>query len=125
MLAEDNLVNQKLAQTLLEKGGHRVSLALTGAEAVRSWRESDIALILMDVQMPEMDGIEATQEIRLQERTTGGHVPIVAMTAHAMADDRERCLDAGMDDYLSKPINRKELLAVLARLGPSKELISI
>ncbi|MGA2595506.1 MAG: response regulator [Bryobacteraceae bacterium] len=120
LLAEDNLVNRKLAKTLLEKAGHRVSLAATGAEAVTMWRELDVDLILMDLQMPELDGIEATQQIRQAEKTTVGHVPIVAMTAHAMAEDRGRCLEAGMDDYLSKPINRKELLAALARQGANR-----
>ena len=115
LLAEDNTVNQKLAITLLEKAGHQVSLASTGAQAVAKWRDADIDLILMDVQMPELDGLEATRQIRQLERTTGSHVPIVAMTAHAMPGDRERCLQAGMDDYLSKPIERQELLAVLAR----------
>jgi signal transduction histidine kinase/CheY-like chemotaxis protein len=117
LVAEDNAVNQKLAMALLEKAGHRVSLAVNGAEVVTMWREGDFDLILMDVQMPEVDGFEATRQIRLQEQTTGRHVPIVATTAHAMTGDRERCLLAGMDEYLSKPIHRQELLAVLARLG--------
>ena len=114
LLAEDNPVNQKLAVALLEKAGHRVSLAGTGLEAVTKWREGDFDLILMDVQMPELDGLEATRRIRQQEETLGRHVPIVAMTAHAMTGDREHCLQAGMDDYLSKPIDRRELLGVLA-----------
>jgi signal transduction histidine kinase/DNA-binding response OmpR family regulator len=115
LLAEDNAVNQKLAITLLERAGHRVSLASNGAEAVSMWRNGGVDLILMDVQMPEVDGFEATRQIRQQEQPRGGHVAIVAMTAHAMAGDRERCLQAGMDDYLSKPIQRPELLGVLAR----------
>jgi CheY-like chemotaxis protein len=105
---------------LLEKAGHRVSLAVNGIEAVTMWREGDFDLILMDVQMPEVDGFEATRQIRLEEQTTGRHVPIVATTAHAMTGDRERCLLAGMDDYLSKPIHRQELLAVLARLDANR-----
>ena len=119
LLAEDNLVNQKLAIALLEKAGHRVSLAANGAEAVSQWQQGDFDLILMDVQMPILDGLAATRQIRQQEQTSGVHVPIVAMTAHAMAGDRELCLQAGMDDYLSKPINRQELLGMLARRGAS------
>jgi len=120
LVAEDNPVNQKLAIALLEKAGHRVSLAITGADAVARWREGDFDLILMDVQMPVLDGLEATRQIRDQEKKTGTHVPIVAMTAHAMAGDRERCLQAGMDDYLSKPIHRPDLLAMLARRGANR-----
>jgi signal transduction histidine kinase/DNA-binding response OmpR family regulator len=118
LLAEDNVVNQKLATALLEKAGHRVSLALTGVEAVTRWSDGDIDLILMDVQMPELDGLEATRQIRQREQTTGSHVPVVAMTARAMSGDRERCLRAGMDDYLSKPVRHQELLAVLSRYNP-------
>jgi light-regulated signal transduction histidine kinase (bacteriophytochrome)/CheY-like chemotaxis protein len=117
LLAEDNVVNQKLGITLLTKAGHRVSLAANGVEAISKWRDGGIDLILMDVQMPEMDGFEATRQIRQLERSTGSLVPIVAMTAHAMAGDRERCIQAGMDDYLSKPIQRQGLLGVLARLA--------
>ena len=120
LVAEDNAVNQKLATALLEKAGHRVALAVNGVEVVALWREGDFDLILMDVQMPEVDGFEATRQIREEEQTTGRHVPIVATTAHAMTGDRERCLLAGMDEYLSKPIHRQELLAVLARLGRNR-----
>ena len=120
LVAEDNAVNQKLATALLEKAGHRVALAINGAEALTMWRDGDFDLILMDVQMPEMDGFEATRQIRLEEQTTGRHMSIVATTAHAMTGDRERCLLAGMDEYLSKPIHRQELLAVLARLGANR-----
>jgi len=120
LVAEDNAVNQKLAMALLEKAGHRVSLAVNGVEVVTMCREGDFDLILMDVQMPEVDGFEATRQIRLREQTTGRHVPIVATTAHAMTGDRERCLLAGMDEYLSKPIHRQELQAVLARLGANR-----
>jgi signal transduction histidine kinase/CheY-like chemotaxis protein/HPt (histidine-containing phosphotransfer) domain-containing protein len=119
LLAEDNPVNQKLAITLLEKAGHRVSVAANGVEAVDGWAKGGIDLILMDVQMPELDGLEATQKIRQQEQATGSHVPIVAMTAHAMSGDRERCLQAGMDAYLSKPVQRRDLLAILDRFGAS------
>jgi two-component system, sensor histidine kinase and response regulator len=110
------VVNQKLGITLLTKAGHRVSLAPNGVEAINKWRDGDIDLILMDVQMPEMDGFEATRQIRQLEQTTGSHVPIVAMTADAMAGDRQRCMQAGMDDYLSKPIQRQVLFGAIARL---------
>jgi signal transduction histidine kinase/CheY-like chemotaxis protein len=120
LVAEDNPVNQKLAIALLGKAGHRVSLAVNGAEAVSKWQEGDFDLILMDVQMPVLDGLEATRQIRQREQTTGVRMPIVAMTAHAMTGDCELCLQAGMDDYLSKPINRQELMGVLARLGANK-----
>ena len=120
LLAEDNQVNQKVATAMLQKAGHHVSLASNGAQAVAKWREGNIDLILMDVQMPEMDGFEAAQQIRLEERSTGRHVTIVAVTAHAMTGDRERCLQAGMDDYLSKPIRREELLSLLERQGAGR-----
>jgi signal transduction histidine kinase/CheY-like chemotaxis protein len=120
LVAEDNPVNQKLATVLLERAGHQVSVAVNGAEAVTRWREADFDLILMDVQMPELDGLEATRQIRQEEQTTGRHVPIVAVTAHSMTGDRDRCLQAGMDDHLSKPIQRQELLGVLARQGRNR-----
>jgi light-regulated signal transduction histidine kinase (bacteriophytochrome)/DNA-binding response OmpR family regulator len=120
LLVEDNVVNQKLALTLLAKAGHRVSLAANGLKAINKWQDGEIDLILMDVQMPEMDGYEATRQIRKLEEPTGSHVPIVAMTAHAMAGDRELCLQAGMDDYLTKPIQRRELLGMLARRGVAR-----
>jgi signal transduction histidine kinase/DNA-binding response OmpR family regulator/HPt (histidine-containing phosphotransfer) domain-containing protein len=120
LVGEDNAVNQKLAAALLEKAGHRVSLAVNGAEVVTMWRKGNFDLILMDVQMPEMDGLEATRRIRQEEQMTARHLPIVATTAHAMSGDRERCLQAGMDDYLSKPLQRQELLAVLARLAANR-----
>jgi two-component system sensor histidine kinase/response regulator len=113
LLAEDNTVNQKLATRLLEKMGHRVTLAVNGAEAARAHAAEKFDLVLMDVQMPEMNGFEATARIRERERITGEHVPIVALTAHAIRGDRERCLAAGMDDYLSKPLNASALAAKL------------
>lgn len=109
LLAEDNVVNQKLATRLLEKMGHRVTLAADGAAAVRAHAAGRFDLILMDVQMPEMNGFEATARIREREKRVGGHVPIVALTAHAIQGDRERCLAAGMDDYLSKPLSANAL----------------
>jgi CheY-like chemotaxis protein/HPt (histidine-containing phosphotransfer) domain-containing protein len=120
LLAEDNLTNQRLALVLLGKAGHRVALAETGRQAVNRWREGNFDLILMDIQMPEMDGLEATRQIRGEEKMRSGHTAIVAMTAHAMAEDKARCFAAGMDDYLTKPIERQELLAVLARLGEKR-----
>ncbi|MHC4875140.1 MAG: hybrid sensor histidine kinase/response regulator [Planctomycetota bacterium] len=109
LLAEDSIVNQKLALALLNKWGLTVSVAMNGAEAVEQVTAQDFDLVLMDVQMPEMDGLEATQKIRAQEEQSGGHVPIIAMTAHAMTGDREQCLDAGMDSYVSKPVRAWQL----------------
>jgi two-component system, sensor histidine kinase and response regulator len=119
LLAEDNAVNQRLALRTLEKHGHTVVVASTGKEALAALDWQTFDLILMDVQMPEMDGFEATVAIRAREQTTGRHVPIVAMTAHAMQGDRERCLEAGMDGYVAKPIQAKELLrAIAAHVAP-------
>jgi two-component system sensor histidine kinase/response regulator len=117
LLAEDNPVNQKLAVLLLEKQGHSVVATSTGAAALEAYSQEAFDLILMDVQMPEMNGHEATRAIRLREKGTGRRVPIVALTAHAVKGDRELCLAADMDDYLSKPIRFKELREVLARWG--------
>jgi signal transduction histidine kinase/CheY-like chemotaxis protein len=118
LLAEDNVVNQKLAVHLLEKQGHEVVVANDGKEALAQLERQSFDLVLMDVQMPEIDGLEAAAQIRASEKGTGRHVPIVAMTAHAMKGDRERCLEAGMDDYVSKPIQARELLNVMARVAP-------
>src|SRR5579875_1885201 len=115
LLAEDNPVNQKLAIRLLERWQCRFDLAHNGREAVELAQQRRYDVILMDVQMPEMDGFEATAAIRQMERTQQRHTPIVAMTAHAMAGDRERCLQAGMDDYVSKPIHADALYALLRR----------
>ncbi len=104
LLAEDNLVNQKLAVRLLERRGHSAILAGTGREAVDAFMRGQFDLVLMDVQMPDMDGLEATEEIRTYENKTGTRTPIVALTAHALKGDRERCLAAGMDGYINKPI---------------------
>jgi PAS domain S-box-containing protein len=118
LIAEDNLTNQLLARRLLERLGCEVELVSDGRQAVTRWAEAAPELILMDCQMPEMDGLSATREIRRRERALGRpHTPIVALTANAMAGDRESCLDAGMDDYLSKPFKPAELRRVLARWG--------
>jgi CheY-like chemotaxis protein len=113
LLAEDNEVNQKLAQRLLEKRGFEVTVVGDGRSAVAEHEEHPFDAILMDVQMPEMDGFEATAAIRKKEKTAGGHVPIIAMTAHALKGDEERCLDAGMDAYVSKPIRTAQLFTTL------------
>jgi len=118
LLAEDNLINQRVAVRVLEKAGHKVDVAANGIEAITALGCARYDVVLMDIQMPEMDGWEATRAIRESERETGGHQPIVAMTAHAMKGDRERCLEAGMDDYVSKPIDMPELLRVLQAVAP-------
>jgi signal transduction histidine kinase/CheY-like chemotaxis protein/ligand-binding sensor domain-containing protein len=116
LLAEDNLVNQRLAVRMLEKLGHQVVVAQTGQEAVDTLQLEEFDLALMDVQMPEMDGFAATREIRRREQGQDEHLPVIAMTAHAMKGDREGCIEAGMDDYLTKPINREELRQVIERV---------
>src|SRR5262249_38174304 len=108
LLAEDNPVNQQLAVRLLQKMRHSVMLACHGKEALELLEKHSFDMVLMDVQMPEMDGFTATRAIREQEKTTGQHLTIIAMTARAMKGDRESCLAAGMDDYISKPVHRKE-----------------
>src|SRR5580692_3986282 len=110
LLAEDNPVNQEVALRLLERRGHSVIVAENGRQALTAIERHKFDLVLMDVQMPEMGGLEATQLIREKEKSTGGHLPIVAMTAHAMHGDRERCIAAGMDGYLAKPIDPKSFL---------------
>jgi signal transduction histidine kinase/CheY-like chemotaxis protein/HPt (histidine-containing phosphotransfer) domain-containing protein len=117
LLAEDNIVNQRVAVGLLKKRGHDVTVANNGVEALAALARTTFELILMDVQMPQMGGFEATAEIRRRERDSGGHIRIVAMTAHAMTGDRERCLEAGMDGYLSKPIDPAVLYATVEQVG--------
>ena len=116
LLAEDNVVNRAVAAVILEKCGHSLVHAANGREALEAGAREAFDLILMDVQMPEMDGFEATRRIREAEQATGYHTPIAAMTAHAMAGDRQRCLAAGMDYYLSKPLIKAELVALLERI---------
>ncbi len=120
LVAEDNAVNQKLAIAVLGRMGHQVTLAESGAEALAKWREGRFDLILMDVQMPDMDGLEAALRIRQEERALGTHIPIIAMTARAMSGDRGRCLEVGMDDYISKPVSRRELHQKIARYSSSQ-----
>ncbi len=117
LLAEDNVVNQKLATKMLEKRGHQVVVASNGEEAVALNDQEDFDMILMDVQMPELDGFGATRRIRRQEEGTRTHVPIIAMTAHTMKGDKEKCLAAGMDDYTSKPINFEKLFQLIEEHG--------
>ena len=121
LLAEDGLVNQKVARGLLEARGHEVVVANNGREAVEAVEREAYDLVLMDVQMPEMDGLEATSVIRDREQTTGDHMHIVAMTAHALHSDRERCLQAGMDAYLSKPVQPQALYDLIEGLPHSKQ----
>jgi CheY-like chemotaxis protein len=114
LLAEDSLVNQKLVIGLLERYGHKVIVAKDGREALEAWESQPVDVILMDIQMPDMDGLEATATIREREAQRGGRTPIIAMTAHVIKGDRERCLAAGMDEYLSKPVRSGQLLEAIA-----------
>jgi len=113
LLAEDNATNRELASRILQKRGHDVLLATTGKEAIEIWERESVDAILMDVQMPVMGGLEATERIRAGENGSGAQVRIIAMTAHAMKGDRERCLAAGMNEYISKPLDRQRLLSLL------------
>ena len=124
LLAEDNAINREVAVRMLSKRGHKVVVAGNGKEAVEAFESQSFDMILMDVQMPEMDGFEATAVIRRKEKAKGTQIPIIAMTAHAMKGDRERCMNAGMDDYISKPIAIDELIKVTeGRLnGPHKPM---
>ncbi len=119
LLAEDNIVNQRLAVRILEKRGHSAVVACNGKEAVALLEREPFDLVLMDLEMPEMSGFEATAAIRASERETGRHIPILALTAHAMKGDRERCLAAGMDGYVAKPIQARELYQAIAELVPN------
>jgi CheY-like chemotaxis protein len=113
LLAEDNVVNQKVAVQMLVNQGHRVVVVSNGLEALAALDHDSFDLILMDVQMPEMDGFEAAAAVRARERRTGERVPILAMTAHAMAGDQERCLSSGMDGYIAKPVHKADLLKAI------------
>jgi len=124
LIAEDNVINRALASGILEKRGHSLVQAANGREAVEAAAREAFDLVLMDVQMPEVDGLEATRCIRESEHGTARHTPIAAMTAHAMAGDRERCLDAGMDDYISKPLQKADLLDLLDRISAGQNSAS-
>lgn len=124
LLAEDNQVNQKLAVNILEKRGHKVSVANNGQQALDALEVEQFDMVLMDVQMPQLDGMEATRAIREKEKSTKTHIPIVAMTAHAMKGDKERCLASGMDAYVTKPIQTNELFEVIDGIGKSISLSS-
>jgi CheY-like chemotaxis protein len=114
LLAEDNHINQRMIKELLSReGGHAVDIANNGNQAIELWQSKPYDLILMDVQMPEMDGIEAAERIRQKEVELGRRIPIIALTAHAMPGDRQRCLDAGMDDYLSKPLEPRRVFETI------------
>jgi signal transduction histidine kinase/DNA-binding response OmpR family regulator len=120
LVAEDNAINQTLAVRLLEKRGYSATVAPDGQAAVEAFQTGGFELVLMDIQMPGMDGFEATAAIREREKLTGGHIPIVAMTAHALVGDQERCLASGMDGYVSKPIRTSELFATIERMLSDK-----
>jgi CheY-like chemotaxis protein len=114
------VINRALAAAILGKRGHSLVHAVNGREAVEAAAREDFDLVFMDVQMPEMDGIEATRRIREMELMTGRHTPIAAVTAHAMAGDRDRCIAAGMDEYISKPLLKAELLALIERISAGR-----
>jgi CheY-like chemotaxis protein len=124
LIAEDNIVNQKVAYFMLEKQGHLVTGVRDGKEAVDALDKAVFDVVLMDVQMPNMNGFEATAAIREKEKKSGKHIPIIAMTAHAMKGDREMCLEAGMDDYVAKPLKADELLnkieAIVQKFGKAQ-----
>jgi CheY-like chemotaxis protein len=120
LLVEDNIVNQRVAYSLLTKRGHQVTIAENGTEALERLEAETFDLVLMDLQMPGLSGLETTAAIRLRERALGGHIRIVAMTARAMSSDRDQCLAAGMDGYLSKPIDRRLLLEAVEIDGDTR-----
>jgi CheY-like chemotaxis protein len=122
LVAEDNIVNQRIIEALLTRRGQTTVVVSNGREAIDAWRREPFDAIFMDVQMPEMDGFEATAAIRAAERGTETHIPIVAMTAHAMSGDRERCLAAGMDEYVAKPISVKEIDRILVQIAHSYKI---
>ena len=123
LLAEDEPISRILIETLLEQAGLQADVAENGKQAVKMALTGKYQAVLMDVQMPVMDGLDATREIRNHEREGGGHLPIIALTAHAMHGDREKCLQAGMDDYLTKPLGKIELFDVLTRYLTSTALV--
>jgi CheY-like chemotaxis protein len=116
LVAEDNPVNQRVASFMLEKAGCRVTMAADGHEAVDLFGRHDFDVVLMDLQMPGLDGIEAFRQIRAFDKARGRRTPVVALTAHAMAEDRDRCLAEGMDGYLAKPLKLAQLVAEIVRV---------
>ena len=125
LVAEDNVINQRYALGVLEKEGYSAVVVGTGREALAAMERESFDLVLMDVQMPDMDGFEATSSIRARERFTGTRTPILAVTAHAMNGDRDKCLAAGMDAYVSKPIRKSELMAAIASLAANAKFGTI
>jgi CheY-like chemotaxis protein len=121
LVAEDNRVNQKVARRLLEKQGHQVAVVATGREAVEACRATSFDLVLMDIDMPELNGYEATAAIRSHEATIDQYTPILALTANAMKGDREKCLAAGMDGYVAKPIQLDELREAIAQVSSAPD----
>ena len=124
LIAEDNIVNQRVFQAMLKKTGHQLIFAGNGKQAIERYREKKPDLIFMDIEMPEMDGFAATVGIRKLEKVSGNKVPIIAMTAHAMKGDMETCVETGMDEYISKPIDKKRLLDLVDRIATSQKLFS-
>ena len=124
LLAEDNAVNRQVALRLLEKQGYQVTCAADGLEALALLEQLVFDLVLMDIEMPNMNGLEASAAIRQREKGTGRHIPIIAMTAHVMKGDQEKCLAAGMDEYVSKPIRPGDLSAAILKVVPSAPRVS-
>jgi CheY-like chemotaxis protein len=124
-LVEDNIVNQRVAARMLERQGYSVTVAANGREALATLQRQVFDMVLMDIQMPEMDGFEATMAIRSQENAGATRIPIIAMTAHAMQGDQERCLQAGMDAYISKPVDRAKLLDLVERYSKPAAALDI
>ena len=122
LVAEDNEFNARLMEQLLTRRGHRVRLATNGREALALAEEGCFDLLLLDVHMPELDGFQVVQAIRERERTAGGHLPVIALTARSRQEDRERCLAAGMDDFLTKPVPTPELFAAIERLVSARDV---
>jgi len=122
LLVEDKLVNQEVALSMLESCGHNVTIANNGIEAIEAITKETFDIILMDVEMPLMNGYETTSKIRDMEKQAGGHIHITALTANAMSGDREKCLNAGMDDYISKPVHMKDLMDAIQKVQDKKEI---